>query len=74
MNKTETKPKYVPNSEVELWDYLNKNQGESFKVISSKFGITEEQVRKLTILWAAGAKDSFNQAYYSIFDGSPTGW
>lgn len=49
-----------------LWDYIRNNQDTDTGIIARKFGMTKDQVNKLTILWATGARDSFNQAFESM--------
>jgi len=69
-----SKTQYKPNGEVELWNWFNSNQStdDTFDAIGKRFGISPESAKKLHLLWASGAKDSFNQAYFSLFEGSPT--
>lgn len=72
MIKTNPKPKYVPENENRLWHYINTNQEAQTENIAAKFNMESEDVRKLRMLWGYGDRKSFNQAYYSLFEGSPT--
>jgi hypothetical protein len=69
-----SKPKYVPNNEVSLWDWFNSNQdtNKTFNEIGDMYGISSEAARKLHLLWAAGDQKSFNQGFFSLFEGAPT--
>jgi hypothetical protein len=70
--ENKTKPKYVPESENVMWKHINNHQDEPHQSIGERFGFDVDTTRKLVILWATGDRDSFNQAYYSLFEGSPT--
>lgn len=69
-----SKSKYVSGSEAILWAWFNTHQNSDtdFSDIGVQHGISAESAKKLHLLWASGAKDSFNQAYFSLFDGAPT--
>lgn len=78
MNKT-AKPKYVPGSEVSIWNWFNNNQSKTLtesdhQNVASDHSLSTTEVLKLRQLWATGQRDSFNQAYYSMFDSAPTNW
>lgn len=49
-----------------LWKHIQNHQDENAGITARKFGFTKDQITKLMILWATGAKDSFYQAYESI--------
>ncbi len=70
--KTNPKPKYTPESENKLWHHINTNQEAKTEDIATKFNMDLEDIRKLRMLWGYGDRESFNQAYYSLFEGSPT--
>lgn len=69
-----SKSKYIPNSEVELWRWLNLNQNESLDRMADKFNMSVDSARHLSLLWAAGRQEEFNRFFYRLFEGSPTGF
>jgi hypothetical protein len=54
----------------DIWRHLSKNGSEPDSMTAKKFGMTEEQIRKLKILHGVGARDSFLQAYQYISEGT----
>lgn len=68
------KPKYVTDSENKLWKWFNDNQHRTFTFTEAAelHSLSESDFSKLRLLWSTGQRDSFNQAYYSLYEGSPT--
>jgi hypothetical protein len=46
----------------EIWDYISTHQNTDVGVIAKVFNITREDMLKLCLIHATGAKDSFEMA------------
>jgi len=64
--------RYNPNVEVQMWQWFNNNQKADIKDFAELYGVSEQQANKLRMIWSTGANDSFDQAVFSLLDGSPT--
>jgi hypothetical protein len=51
---------------IEIWAYISTHQDTDTGVIAKVFNITKEDMTKLILIWATGAKDSFEMAVECI--------
>lgn len=53
--------KYIPNSELELWNYIDTHQDESLDSIAERFSMARKDLFNLIVFWASGNREAFNQ-------------